>query len=251
VSALRLLAERDQPRRGHGRLDPIEGGDQLGAEHRVEGRPRHPVQGRRARGVGAVVVLVVVGDADRVVLVAHREQAADVRLDLMEVPAALERGAMDRAAAPVVGEEHAADLAVGALVGRGADVLARRVVGIDLDLGREPRRVLGGDVEQRSDLRGVGEDVVALGQVDVGAVLTAGLEQRPGARQRDALVGDLHAPVAHAVGDDAADEDVAIDPAKPGVIEGDEVWRGHGATLAIGGRAVHRAEPRSRRCAAR
>mgnify|MGYP000408505022 CR=1 FL=1 len=53
---------------------------------------------RGAGGVGAVVVLVVVRDDDRVFLVAHREQAADVRLDLVEVPAALERRAVDRAA---------------------------------------------------------------------------------------------------------------------------------------------------------
>lgn len=143
-------------------------------------------------------------------------------LHLVEVPAALERGPVDGAAAAVVGEEDAA-----AAVHRGADVAARGVVGIDLDLVGEPRHLARLGQEQRADLLGVAGDGVALGEVDVGAVLAARLEERPGPGQRHALVGDHGARVAHAVGHHAAREDVALHAAEAIVLDGEEHWLGH------------------------
>ena len=82
----------------------------------------------------------------------------------------------------------------------GADDRARRRIGIVLGLALvEPRQVadLGG--EHRADRLGAREDRVALGEIDVAAVLAARVELLGVRRLHRAAMG-------HAVGDDAAGE---------------------------------------------
>src|SRR5262249_57994951 len=54
---------------------------------------------RRAVDVGAGVLGVLVGDDDRILLLGQREQAGERGLDAAQGPAALEGGAVERAAA--------------------------------------------------------------------------------------------------------------------------------------------------------
>src|SRR5262249_12260050 len=182
-------------RRGeHARLRVVHRDDERLAEDVAQRAARDAVQ-RRAVDVRARVLRVLVGDHDRVILVRQREQPADRRLDPAQVPAALDRRAMDRTAAAIVREEDAA--AAGHL---GAHHPAGRIVGVGLLLGVEPAQVLDLGPQQRADLVGVRLDRGALEQVDVAAVLAARVELL-------AVGLDHRAAMRHAIGGEPARED--------------------------------------------
>ena len=159
--------------------------------------------------MGARVLGVLLGDHDRVAFIRQREQPADRRLDAAKVPAALEGRPVDRAAAAIVRQEDAA-----ALVDLGAYDAARRVVGVDLFFRIEPPGIPDLGPQERPDLAAACLDRRAFPEIDVAAVLAAGVE----------LLGvgrDHRAAMRHAVGDEPAGEDVCRDRAKPRMVKGD------------------------------
>src|ERR1051325_7184578 len=228
-SRARSARDRQSARRcaEHLGLGGVERGDEIGTEDVAERVARDAVQ-RRALDVGARVLGVLVGDHDRVLLVRQREQPADRRLDATEVPAVLERGAVDRAAPAVVGGEDAA-----AGVDLGADHPARGIVGIDLLFRIEPADALDLGPQQRADLAAAGLDRRALGEVDIAAVLTARVELL-------AVGLDHRAAMRHAIGGEPPGEDRGPHRVKPRVVQRDGwlVWCGVG--LARHNRLVRR-----------
>ncbi len=132
---------------------------------------------------------------------------------------------MERAAAAVVLEEHAARRFVGRDAA-GAHARARRIfrVVVRVALVEPARRVAERRVEDRRDDVLARQDRRLLEEVDVAAVLAASVEERA-----IALVAAA-ALVAHAVGREAADEDLFLDAleataARAGQVEELRVFR--------------------------
>src|SRR5262249_53010065 len=124
--------------------------------------------------------------------------------------AAGERGAMERAAAAVVLEKHAARRFVRRHAARphaGARWVLWVVVGIALV---EPQgRVAELGVEDRRDLVAPRQDGGFLEEIDVAAVLAARIEEQTVALVAAATV------VPHAVGREPAEKDLLLDALKP------------------------------------
>jgi len=129
-----------------------------------------------------------------------------MRFDPAKVPTRLDRSAMDGATAAVVAEKHTT---AGVLLG--ADVLPGRKIGVDGHVGGEPSGCRSVGKKQAAQLISVGEDPVALTQVDIGAVLAARVES-------GLVTGDFAALVAHAISHELTGEDVGIDEAKARMI---------------------------------